>query len=116
MPQRFCWRCGSIQPYDHKHRSPRPDTENRRATKGIGERGRAWRRVRAEFIRDHPVCQHPEGCIAPATQVHHIDGQGPVGERGLDPSNLLACCASHHSAIEAATARPRDDEGRWVAA
>lgn len=111
---KFCWRCGSIQPYNHKHRNPRPDTPNRRATKGQGERGREWRRVRAAFLRDHPLCQHPDGCVAPASHVHHLDGEGPIGERGLDPSNLLAVCASCHGRIEVA-ARRRGDDGQWIA-
>ena len=62
---------------------------------------------------DHPICGYPEGCIAEASHVHHLDGEGPIGERGLDPSNLLALCPSHHGVIEAA-ARRRGDEGKWV--
>ena len=115
MPQKFCWRCGAIKPYNHKHRLPRPDTPNRRATKGIGARGKAWRRVRAEFLRDHPICQHEDGCIATATHVHHLDGEGPIGSRGLDPTNFMALCPSHHGQIEAA-ARRRADTGEWVGA
>ena len=116
MPQKFCWRCGGIVPHDHKHRLPRPDTPNRRATKGIGARGKAWRRVRAEYLRDNPTCQHPDGCIAPATHVHHIDGEGPIGERGLDRSNLVGMCAHHHGVVEAATARRRNEAGEWIGA
>jgi hypothetical protein len=112
MPMKFCHRCG-IVPHNHKHRLPRPDTPNRRATKGQGDRGRAWRRVRAEFLRDFPICQHEEGCIAEATHVHHIDGEGPTGERGLDRDNLRAMCPSHHGIIEAAQRR-RGEDGQWI--
>jgi ribose 1,5-bisphosphokinase PhnN len=37
------------------------------------------------------------GCVAKATDVDHIDGEGPLGPRGHDWTNLRALCHSHHS-------------------
>ena len=54
----------------------------------------AWRRTRAAILRARPAC---ERCGAPATDVHHVDGQGPRGPRGHDPANLEALCAPCHS-------------------
>jgi 5-methylcytosine-specific restriction protein A len=56
-----------------------------------------WRKTRSDFLRTYPVCQHPEGCLAPATDVHHLDGQGPKGPQGHDWLNLQGLCHSHHS-------------------
>jgi 5-methylcytosine-specific restriction protein A len=56
-----------------------------------------WRRTRAAFLRAHPICEDPSGCIERATDVDHIDGLGPNGPRGHDPTNLKALCHPHHS-------------------
>ncbi|OII64601.1 HNH endonuclease [Streptomyces sp. CC53] len=32
-----------------------------------------------------------------ATEVHHIDGLGPLGPRGFDPDNWQAMSKSHHA-------------------
>lgn len=69
-----------------------------------------WQKTRARHLRVHPLCQHPEGCIERATDVHHLDGLGPKGPRGHDPSNLQALCHEHHSRITA-TSQP----GGWNA-
>jgi 5-methylcytosine-specific restriction endonuclease McrA len=42
-------------------------------------------------------------CGRPATEVHHIDGLGPRGPRGLDQKNLLASCKSCHTRAHAET-------------
>lgn len=60
-----------------------------------------WQRTRAAYLRSHPVCEDPEGCIERATDVHHLDGLGPKGARGHDEANLLALCHEHHSRITA---------------
>jgi len=36
-----------------------------------------------------------------ATEVHHLDGGGPLGSRGLDETNLQALCKEHHSVVTA---------------
>lgn len=66
--------------------------------RGYDER---WQRTRSAFLTAFPVCQHEHGCLEPAVDVHHIDGQGPLGERGHDWSNLAGLCKRHHSQITA---------------
>jgi 5-methylcytosine-specific restriction protein A len=81
---------------------------------GVGPRGAAWRKLSAEYLRTHRYCECPdESCMLPAEQVHHVDGLGPTGPRGLDKSNLLALSASCHAKLEAKL-RKRDQEGHWV--
>ncbi len=55
-----------------------------------------WQTTRDRYLDTHPQCQWP-GCDQPATQVDHIDGQGPLAPNGHDPVNLQALCAPHHS-------------------
>lgn len=66
------------------------------AERGYGAR---WRRTKARQLRVHPLCAD---CNARATDVHHLDGLGPKGPRGHDPSNLLSLCHSCHSKRTAA--------------
>lgn len=61
----------------------------------------AWRRTRAAYLKAHPYCQDHGGCIAPATDVHHLDGLGPKGPQGHDWQNLQGLCHAHHSRITA---------------
>lgn len=97
--------------------SPRCEAHDRRARRER-EAGRPsatargydaeWRRTRAAFLQSHPICEDPEVCIEPATDVDHVDGLGPKGPRGHDPNNLRALCHSHHSRRTA-----RDQPGGW---
>lgn len=56
-----------------------------------------WEQTRRSYLATFPTCQHPDGCLTPATDVHHRDGQGPTGEHGHDWANLQGLCHSHHS-------------------
>lgn len=56
-----------------------------------------WERTRRSFLAAFPVCQWHEGCLNPAVDVHHLDGQGPNGGQGHDWSNLQGLCHPHHS-------------------
>lgn len=65
---------------------------------------RRWREASARYLEDHPYCEG-ECCahLPPlqrdrATEVDHIDGLGPLGPRGFDPSNWQAMSKRHHSA------------------
>ncbi len=53
-----------------------------------------WRRFRRQYLAIHPTCVE---CGAAATDVDHIDGQGPLGPRGFDPSNCAAMCRPCHA-------------------
>jgi 5-methylcytosine-specific restriction protein A len=116
--KRYCHRCGAVVEMGHKHRDrdkerARRSDPNQQAYRGKGELGQQWRRVREEFLRAHPICQWPEGCLEQASHVHHRDGEGPTGARGLDPSNLQGLCPSHHGQIEAGR-QVRNPDGQWT--
>lgn len=61
------------------------------AQRGYGAR---WRRLRAWFLKRHPLCQ-AEGCRRPAEHVDHIIPKRAGGTDHTD--NLQALCASCHS-------------------
>lgn len=69
-----------------------------------------WQKFRAAFLRDHPMCEDPSGCLDSSTDVDHIDGLGPDGPRGFDPTNCRALCHRHHSRRTA-----KDQPGGWAA-
>lgn len=67
----------------------------------------AWRRLRAAFVREHPLCVHclKEGRHTPTQEVDHIKPINPTnvydtdnGRYGepLDRTNLQALCKSCH--------------------
>lgn len=60
-----------------------------------------WQQTRAQYLQAFPICQWPDGCLNPATDVHHRDGHGPRGDRGHDFSNLQGLCHAHHSKVTA---------------
>ena len=61
--------------------------------------GRAWKKLRARFLLQHPLCQQCkcEGRLAAAEEVHHILPLANCGTN--DDSNLMALCKSCHSRI-----------------
>lgn len=54
--------------------------------------GSAWQRLRARFLRSHPLCA--TGCGAPASDVDHIRPRRDGGSDAWD--NLQALCGAHH--------------------
>ena len=84
---------------------------NRRRPTDTGKRyGRQWKKIRAIFLSDHPLCEvcKKEGRLTPAQEVHHIL---PLSEGGTNESgNLMALCKSCHSAI---TARDTHGARSW---
>ena len=60
-----------------------------------------WERTRKDYLRAFPICQHPDGCLNHAVDVHHRDGQGPLGPKGHDWGNLMGLCHPHHSKLTA---------------
>ena len=58
--------------------------------------GRAWKRIRDSYIRQHPICEdcYAKGRITLAEEVHHIV---PLGDGGThEKSNLVSLCRSCH--------------------
>lgn len=92
---RYCSRCAKVQPIGHTHHVPdaRPSAHKR----GYGA---DWRSTRATYLERFPFC-HYHNCRQYATEVHHLDGQGPKGPRGHDFANLQGLCKPHHAKITA---------------
>lgn len=76
------------------HHLVRSRGKEKRRSRPIGYNA-AWRRLSARYRREHPTCEKCGG--APAEHVDHIDGLGPAGPRGHDPTNLQALCRPCHS-------------------
>jgi len=55
-----------------------------------------WRKVRAAYLAAHPLCVEDD-CGAASAIADHLDGMGPLGERGSDWSNLEAVCKRCHN-------------------
>ncbi len=91
-----------------RHRKAKRRHEDNRPSASARGYDLKWRKTRSAFLRLHPICEDPEGCIKPATDVDHVDGLGPTGPRGHDPANLRALCHRHHSQRTA-----RDQPGGW---
>jgi 5-methylcytosine-specific restriction enzyme A len=68
---------------------PRRKRKDRRPSASKRGYGARWQRFRKRFLRDNPWCAR---CPNPATQVHHLDGLGPKGPLGFEPSNCEALC------------------------
>lgn len=57
-----------------------------------------WRKLRAMFLRAHPLCVDCEKLerATLATQVHHVEERRTNPARALDPTNLAGLCARCH--------------------
>ena len=84
-----------------------PDTRESAAGRGYDRR---WRRLRAMWLRRHPLCQAcaDEGRVTPAELVHHVVAIEDGGAR-LDQANLESLCRRHH---EAKHRRAKHEHGR----
>ena len=85
-----------------------PIDQQREAVKdGVyGERSGDWPRVRADFVRLHPVC---EACgTKKDLNVHHIVPFHLDSSLELDPKNLITLCREHHFRIG------HDPDGPWL--
>lgn len=61
--------------------------------------GRAWRRIRDQYVKTHPFCEEcfKRGILVPVDEVHHIV---PVSRGGTNnPNNLMSLCKSCHNKI-----------------
>ena len=74
-----------------------------------------WRKVRAEVLREHPLCADclARGIVRAATVVHHIRAISECPELRLESRNLLALCRDCHElrhgrkALREASRKPR---------
>jgi 5-methylcytosine-specific restriction protein A len=91
--------CGAWVPGGGPCRKHRPkDDRPSAAARGYGK---AWQATRRRFLLvEHFRCDIAD-CQQPATDVHHLDGLGPLGPLGHAASNLQALCHAHHSQITA---------------
>lgn len=69
--------------------------------------GRQWRRIRARYVAEHPLCKQcqKDGRLTPTQEVHHILPLSKGGTHDFD--NLMALCKPCHSRISAL------DGDRW---
>lgn len=70
-----------------------------------------WRRARARYLWEHPLCVEceREGRVEPARDVDHIiPVSGPNDPLFWDESNWQGLCHSHHSTKTA------KQDGRWA--
>ena len=64
-----------------------------------------YRKVRDEFMKEHPNCQaRLQGCTIKATDLHHRAGR--YGNSLTDTEYFMALCRPCHNKIE--------DGGKWV--
>ena len=78
----------------------RRTADQRRPTAHQRGYDKTWQRTRASYLAAHPWCEC--GCGERSTDVDHIDGLGPNGPRGHDPTNLQALSHACHSRKTAA--------------
>ena len=74
------------------------------------ELDKRYRKVRTEFLRQHPLCQAKidQDCKKVATDVHHM--RGKVGEEDyLNQKYFLAVCRHCHGIIERSPAWARQN-------
>lgn len=67
-----------------------------------------WRKLRAVFLRQHPLCQWP-GCTALADTVDHKDGTDYETQR-YEWKQLRSLCTPHHR--QRTTAQGNEAQGR----
>lgn len=82
---------------EHHRKSKRRQADQRRPNARARGYDQTWERTRANYLAAFPICQWHEGCLTPAVDVHHLDGQGPAGPHGHDWANLAGLCRSHHA-------------------
>ena len=84
-----------------KQRSPSEPILSMVKIKSVSQRRllalREYRVVRDAYMRDHKVCEHPEG-NSPSTELHHSKGR--IGKLLTDPLYFKALCHAHHEWTE----------------
>lgn len=96
MRARAICLCGrTAEPGRGRCRDCRLEAEHARPNSHQRGYDHRWQRTRGEYLAAHPTCERVD-CAAPARDVHHLDGLGPLGPRGHDWSNLEALCGTCH--------------------
>jgi 5-methylcytosine-specific restriction protein A len=103
----FCPGCGRLTDgrYCDEHRQTAERQYNRylRDPDTNKRYGRAWKKLRARFLLQHPLCEQcrKEDRLTAAEEVHHLL---PLANGGTnDERNLMALCKSCHSSITIGT-------------
>ncbi len=90
--------------------------------------GRRWRRLRQQYLADHPLCVFctNEGRVSTATELDHIQKHEGNPELFYDVENLQGLCAHHHRSTKAQMERtggirgsrpdgtPLDPDHYWI--
>lgn len=117
-PLRFCAHSGCSELVHGglcaRHQAERDERDRKARQQSDAERGNAqergydgdWQKVRAMYLRRHPLCERCEqlGRTTPAVLVHHIIPISQGGQR-LDTRNLAALCRACHDDVH--------DGDRW---
>lgn len=74
------------------------------ATTGAWLYGRQWRKARAVYLAEHPLCVacEREGRVTAATDVDHVIPHRGDERRFWDETNWQALCKTHHGRKTAA--------------
>jgi len=79
------------QAADTRYAAAHPDARPSASERGYDQK---WRRIRAAYLKAHPLCSYPR-CTEPATDVDHVK---PRAQGGSDEwANLQGLCHPHHS-------------------
>ena len=100
--QRHYWQFRSTKwkKSEPKERKPIPKFSAKQL-----ENLKKYRKVRDEFMKEHPNCQaRLQGCTIKATDLHHRAGRS--GNSLTDTEYFMALCRPCHNKIE--------DGGKWV--
>jgi hypothetical protein len=107
QPKRPCPECRREKDRRRKR------TPKRRATMGVGPEGARYKRQRVAYLKTHTRCESPDGCSAPATEVHHKPGVQPGDPQWLDESTWTPVCHRCHAILEAKLML-RGPGGVWI--
>ncbi len=84
---------------DHKLMERRRYDKYQRSEDVNKKYGRAWKRIRDRYAKEHPLCEmcKEDDRLTPIDEVHHIL---PISQGGThDRSNLMSLCKSCHNKI-----------------
>jgi 5-methylcytosine-specific restriction protein A len=90
-------RCDKHQAeYEQKTKETKAQYNETRPSSSEQGYGQTWQKIRAHYLKRHPLCEKCEG-ITPAVLVHHIKALKEGGTNDVD--NLMALCNACHEKI-----------------